>query len=115
VPDWQGVADRQGWPRTRSSVQVLLGDRVQTVQVAARADELELTSTVPSMPDAAELVRLLEENRRTGLVWWRISDGAAEAASRCPRWADEELIGHYLRDTAALADRYELRISEIDT
>jgi hypothetical protein len=96
-------------------VQVLLGDRVQTVHVEERADELELTSTVPGPPDAAELVRMLEENRRTSLAWWRVSGGTAEAVSRCPVWADDELLAHHLRDTAALADRYELRTSEIDT
>ena len=112
---WQEVADRQGWPRARSGVQVLLGDRVQTVLVAEDADGLELSSTVPGSQDASELVRMLEENRRTGLAWWRVSNGAAEAVSRCPAWADNELVAHYLRDTAALADRYELRTSEIDT
>lgn len=115
MASWRDVADLRGWPRTAVGVQVLIGDRVQTVRVEEVADGLRLTSAVPSAPDAAELVRMLEANRRTGLAWWRVNGGTAEAVSICPDWADAELLAHYLRDTAALADRYELRTSEVDT
>ena len=112
--DWRSTADVHGWKRRGAAVEVQLGDRVQTVLVTEHGSHLELTSSIPTQPDAAGLVHLLEINRRLGLAWWQVSRGIAAATSHCPAWADDTLVELHLRDTAALADRYELGTSEFD-
>jgi hypothetical protein len=113
VADWREVARKEGWTAFTKSVRIPLGGRKHTIQVKELGDELEFYADVPDV-DADQLLDLLVSNRSSGLVYWQIDDGDAWAVSRCPRLASRPEMAAYMRETAALADRLELRLSETD-
>jgi len=114
MAEWRKVAKSQGWPDGVHTVRVKLGARQHTVQVKGCGGELELVARVPGGARAADLLSLLESNRRNGLAWWHVSEDVAVATSRCPRSATSAEMALYLLETARLADRYELSVSEVD-
>jgi hypothetical protein len=114
VADWRDVARGEGWKVFRKSVRLTLGARQHTVRVRERELELEFAADVPRMADPADLVELLVMNRSAGLAYWHVDNGHAWALSSCPKTATDQVMAAYLRETAALADRLELRLSEID-
>lgn len=114
MADWRAVAKHEGWPAFSASVRVRLGARKQTVQVRDHGgQDYEFYSAVPPV-DASQLVVLLMVNRVAGLAYWHVEGGRAWATSICPKTASQVQMAAYLRDTAALADRLELRLSEFD-
>ncbi len=113
MADWREVANKEGWTAFRQSVRIRLGGRKHAVQVRVLGDELEFYAALPGM-DAAQLIGLLVWNRSSGLAYWDIDDGNARAVSRCPRSATQFEMAAYMLETAALADRMELRLSELD-
>jgi hypothetical protein len=114
VADWREVARKEGWTASTTSVRIPLGGRKHTIQVLDLGDELELHADVPDM-NADQLVELLVSNRSSGLAYWYIHAGYAWSVSRCPRLATMLEMATYMRETAALADRLELRLSETDS
>ena len=114
MAEWRKVAKSQGWLAGVHTVRVKLGAREHTVQVLDSGSELELVARVPGGVRTGDLLSLLESNRRNGLAWWHVSEDAAVATSRCPRSATSADMALYLLETARLADRYELSVSEVD-
>lgn len=115
MADWRDVAKREGWQAFSTSVRVRLGARKQAVQIRDHGGlEYEFYSEVPSGQDPDQLVALLMINRNAGLAYWHVEDGRAWATSMCPKRANPKEMAAYLLDTAALADRLELRLSEVD-
>jgi len=114
VADWPEVARKEGWTAFRMSVRIPLGGRKHTVQVRDLGEEVEFYADVPTT-DAAQLLNLLVSNRSSGLAYGHIDRGSARAASRRPRFATQSELAAYMRKTAALADRLELRLSESES
>lgn len=98
-----------------SSVSVRLGTRSHRVCVQQVGGVCELTAVVGCARTAEDLVELLEANRTSGLAWWHVSEGEALAVSRIPPSASAEIVSLHFRETAALADRLEQRVSETDS
>lgn len=114
MADWREVAAGERWKAGKQSVRVLLGKRQHTVHVVDHGAEYEFYSRVPFVERLSEVVALLEVNRTAGLAFWHVDDGQPVAMSMCPKHATKRTMATYLRDTAALADRYELKANEID-
>jgi len=114
MADWHEVARREKWHAGVHTARVTLGQRKHTVRVLDRGTELEFVAEVPVGASDDDLVRLLETNRTAGLAFWYVTDGQPFAMSMCPKSANPQVMAAYMRETAALADRYELRVSEID-
>lgn len=113
MADWREVATTEGWTVFSKSVRIRLGGRKHTIQVHDLGAELEFYAALPET-DTAQLVDLLVMNRSTGLAYWHIDGGYPWAVSRCPRSARASEMAEYMRETAALADRMELRLSDLD-
>ena len=113
MADWREVAKKEGWTAFSKSVRIRLGGRKHSVQVQILGDELEFYAALPEM-DAAQLIGLLVSNRSSGLAYWDLDGWSARAVSRCPRSATQFEMAAYMLETAALADRMELGLSELD-
>lgn len=113
MADWREVAKGEGWVPFRSSVRIRLGARRHTIHVSDVSDELEFYASAPQT-DVGQLIELLVSNRSSGLASWHVDDGHAWAVSRCPRSAAKSEMAAHMRETASLADRLELRLSDID-
>jgi len=113
VADWRDFAANEGWTSTAKTIRVPLGDRAHTVNVLPLDGELEFWSSVPWL-NTDQLIALLVANRTIGLAYWHVENGQAWAVSRCSRDASYVQIVASIRATAALADRLELRLSDVD-
>lgn len=114
MTDWHEVAAREGWRAGKRTVRVVLGNRQHTVHVVDHGTEYEFYSDVPLVGSLDEVSALLEVNRIAGLAFWHVDDGQPAAMSMCPKRVSRNIMAAYLRETAALADRYELRVSDVD-
>lgn len=114
MTDWQAATRAEGWTTFTRSVRVQLGTRKRTVHVHEDVEELMFYAEVPQ-PDTAGLIDMLSVNSLPGLAYWHVDGGHVWAVSRCPQQAGAAEIVTYLKETAALADRLELRCSDKDT
>ncbi len=112
MADWRRVAAEAGWTPRARSVAVVLGSRRHTVHVEEGSEGVTFTANLPDSD--IDPIGYLTANRSLGHAYWRIVENKLVATSRCPAGASALLMASYIRETAALADRAELAINEID-
>ncbi len=114
MADWREVAQKEGWAAFKSKIRLPLAARKHTVHVVDYGDELEFFADVPDTYSPDQLLDLLIANRSNRLAYWHVDEGVVWAVSRCPRLATKRQMAAYIRETAALADRLEMRLSDVD-
>ena len=114
MADWAAACAARGWKVSKTFVGVGLGPRQHRVRMRQIGTMLELSAEVPDVRDAEELVRMLEENRSLLLAWWHVEGGRAVARSSCRTTATADEMVLRIRETASLADGYELQRHEED-